>query len=111
MRGTRDLSGSAEVAGTAGVELGAEDVHVFERLIIAPASGTFHPSFPDVCPDQPAMIAIGDEIGVLVRSGEKHTVESPFTGLLIGLLVLPGERVLEHQPVAWLTTDDNPIWG
>jgi biotin carboxyl carrier protein len=109
-RVTRDRSGSAEEPGAAGMEMCAEDMHVFERLIIAPVSGTFHPSFPDVCPEQPAMVAIGDQIGVVVRSGEKHTVESAFTGLLLGLLVLPGERVRQHQPIGWLSTDDH-VWG
>jgi hypothetical protein len=112
MLGTRDLSGSADQpGGAAGAGCHAEDVHVFERLIISPASGTFHPSFPDVSPERPAAIAIGDEIGVLVRSGEKHKVFSPFTGLLLGLLALPGERVREHQPIAWLTIDDDSTWG
>ena len=38
------------------------------------------------------MVAIGDEVGVLVRSGEKHLVISPFTGELLGMLAEPGER-------------------
>jgi hypothetical protein len=112
MLGTRDPLGSGSGPGEEpGASCCAEDIHVFERLIVAPVDGSFHPSFPDVCPEEPASIAVGDEIGVVVRSGEKHTVESPFTGLLIGLMVLPGERVRQHQPVAWLTTDDHPMWG
>jgi hypothetical protein len=88
----------------------AEEVHLFERLITAHISGTFHPTFSDITVDNPVMIAIGDEIGVLVQSGEKHTVVSPFTGLLMGLMALPGERVQVHQPLAWLTTDDSLLW-
>jgi hypothetical protein len=91
-------------------ECWAEEVHVFERLITAPVAGTFHPSYSDITVDNPVMIAIGDEIGVLVQSGEKHAVESPFTGLLMGLIALPGERVKAHQPLAWLTTDDDLLW-
>jgi hypothetical protein len=109
MLGTRDPTGS-DPGDERGAHWGAEDVYVFERLIVAPVDGTFHPSYADVCPERPAPIAIGDKIGVVVRSGEKHAVESPFTGLLLGLKVLPGERVREHQPVAWLTIDDHPVW-
>ena len=49
----------------------------------------------------------GDEVGVVVRNGEKHPVTSPFTGELLGLLAASGERVRAYQPVAWLTTADD----
>jgi hypothetical protein len=80
----------------------AEDLHVDERLVTAPVAGLFHPLVFDVAPDDPLRIADGDEIGIIVRSGEKHPVSCRFTGLLAGMLVLPGERVRIHQPVAWL---------
>jgi biotin carboxyl carrier protein len=54
------------------------------------------------------MVAIGDEIGVLLQSGEKRPVTSPFTGELLGMLAEPGERVRMYQPVAWLTIADEP---
>jgi biotin carboxyl carrier protein len=89
----------------------AEELHAVERLITAPMAGTFHPTFTDISVEKPLAVAVGDEIGVLVQSGEKHTVESPFTGLLLGMLALPGERVRCDQPLAWLTTDDDhPLW-
>jgi hypothetical protein len=62
----------------------------------------FHPYDDHI---EPVMVAVDDVIGVVVRSGEKHPVRSCFTGLFLGLLVLPGERVRIHQPVAWLTLD------
>lgn len=104
----RDTADGA--GGDAAERCCAEEVHVFERLITARTGGVFYPTFSDITVDNPVMIAIGDEIGVLVQSGEKHTVESPFTGLLMGLIALPGERVKAHQPLAWLTTDDDLLW-
>lgn len=82
----------------------AEDLHVDERLVTAPRAGVFHLTNSDFT--VPEMVAVDDEIGVVVQSGEKHPVTTRFTGLLMGLLVLPGERVRLHQPVAWLTVDD-----
>lgn len=84
----------------------AEDVCLQERLIVAPRAGTFHPVNPDVSLAEPIRVAMGDEVGVVIQLGEKHEIESPFTGALLGLLVLPGERVRAGQPVAWLTTAD-----
>ena len=84
--------------------LHAEDLWVDERLITAPVAGLFHPLVFDVAHDTPLPIVPGDEIGFVDQSGTKHPVPSPFTGLLVGMLVLPGERVRIHQPVAWLRT-------
>jgi biotin carboxyl carrier protein len=85
----------------------AEDVVVDERLIVAPVAGTFFPAFTEVSAAHPGIVALGDEIGVLVQSGDKHPVTSPFTGRLMGMLAMPGERVRIHQPIAWLTTSDD----
>jgi biotin carboxyl carrier protein len=81
----------------------AEWVHVDERLVISPLNGLFFPAYTEV---RDAAVTVGDEIGVVVRNGEKHPVHSPFTGELLGMLAAPGERVRAHQPVAWLTTAD-----
>jgi biotin carboxyl carrier protein len=85
----------------------AEDLALDERLVIAPVTGTFFPAFTDVSTEHPGIVAAGDEIGVLVQTGEKHAITSPFTGRLMGMLAMPGERVRMHQPVAWLTTFDD----
>ena len=86
----------------------AERVHVDERLVIAPLNGVFFPAYTEV---EDAEVAVGDEIGVVVRNGEKHPVHSPFTGELLGLLAAPGERVRAYQPLAWLTTADDRQFG
>ena len=90
------------VALMAAPEVHAEDLHVDERLVVAPVAGVFHPAVGDCSPDDPLKVDAGDEIGVVVASGEKHPVPCRFTGFPAGLLVLPGERVRAHQPVAWL---------
>ena len=75
-----------------------EELRVLERLIVAPAVGVFEP-----VGDQDA-VAEGDAVGHVVVSGERIAVRSRFTGALIGMLAVDGERVREGQPVAWLRT-------
>lgn len=102
----RDPEAPDPTAGCLAGEVVAEDIDVAERLVIAPVAGMFFPAFTEVSADQPGMVAIGDEIGVVVQTGEKHPVTSPFTGRVMGMLALPGERVRTHQPVAWLSIRD-----
>lgn len=87
-------------------ELRAEELFILERLVIAPNPGIFHPLVFDVTSQTPELVSAGQQIGAVVRMGEKHPVRSSVAGLLLGLLVLPGERVRLHQPVAWLRTAD-----
>lgn len=83
-------------------ELVAEALDVHERLVTAPHPGQFHPTFRLPVHPEGMPVASGQTIGVLFRSGEEHTVTTPFAGVLMGLLVLPGERVRRGQAVAWL---------
>jgi biotin carboxyl carrier protein len=85
------------------MELYAELPHMDERLITAPRAGVFHPFLSDLPVTDMGCIEAGESIGVLVHSGEKSMVESPFDGVFRGLLVLPGERVRQNQPLAWIT--------
>jgi biotin carboxyl carrier protein len=75
-----------------------EQLRVLERLIVAPAVGVFEP-----VGDQDA-VNEGEAVGHVVVSGERIPVRSRFTGALIGMLAVDGERVREGQPVAWLRT-------
>jgi len=84
----------------------AEQVHLEERLVVSPRAGVFFPAYTEIRPDETAMVAVDDEIGVVVQNGEKHPVHCPFTGQLMGLLAAPGQRVRAFEPVAWLTTAD-----
>ena len=80
----------------------AEDLHVPERLIAAPAAGVFGLLPPDVVTSEGEIVQAGQAVGTIERNGEAVTIVSPHTGFLMGLLALPGERVRDGQPVAWV---------
>jgi biotin carboxyl carrier protein len=76
-----------------------EGLVVPERMIVAPSVGVFRP-MDDV--DAGTLVAEGQTVGVLDGPGTSTPVYSPFRGRLVGMLVHPGERLREGQPVAWL---------
>lgn len=78
-----------------------ETLAVPERVIVAPAPGTFRPVEPG---DMAAELPVEQEqvIGFVEGRGHSTPVCSPFGGKLMGLLAHAGERVREGQPVAWL---------
>ncbi len=86
----------------------AERYEIFERMVVSPGTGRFRPveayahAAPKLSADDdendPLHIVVGDLIG---WAGETE-IRSAFAGRLAGLLVLPGERVVHGQPVAWL---------
>jgi biotin carboxyl carrier protein len=75
-----------------------EGLLVPERMIVAPTVGTFRP----VSLNDGAQLSIGQTVGMVDGPGTSTPVASPFTGQLVGMLVHPGERLREGQPVAWL---------
>ena len=78
-----------------------ETLAVPERVIVAPAPGTFRPVEPgDVLPE--VHVAEEQVIGFVEGKGHSTPVRSPFGGRLMGHLAHAGERVREGQPVAWL---------
>ncbi len=76
-----------------------EGEHLFatERLVVSPAAGVFTPSADCVAG---ITIAVGHVLG---RVGSREVVSS-FSGEVIGVLALDGERVKSSQPIAWLRT-------
>jgi biotin carboxyl carrier protein len=78
-----------------------ETLAVPERVIVAPAPGTFRPVEP-VAVALEAPVVAEQVIGFVEGKGHSTPVTSPFGGLLMGLLAHAGERVREGQPVAWL---------
>jgi biotin carboxyl carrier protein len=76
-----------------------ERLAVPERVIVAPASGSFRPVAAD---DHGHDVAPEQVIGFVDGAGHSTPVRSPFRGFLMGLLAHAGERVREGQPVAWL---------
>jgi biotin carboxyl carrier protein len=77
-----------------------EELHVGERVIVAPTAGRFHP-LAAAGHDAVRLVA-GQQIGVLDLPGRSRPVHSPFEGRLMGMLAQAGERVREGQPLAWL---------
>jgi len=75
-----------------------EGLLVPERMIVAPAVGTFRA----VALDENGPVTAGQTVGMVDGPGTSTPVASPFTGELVGMLVHPGERLREGQPVAWL---------
>lgn len=80
----------------------AEDLRVPERLIAAPTAGTFTLLPPDVVTSEGEIVRAGQELGAIERNAGRVPVVSPHTGFLMGLLALPGERVRDGQPLAWV---------
>jgi [acyl-carrier-protein] S-malonyltransferase len=79
--------------------LATEGEHLFmtERMVVSPAAGIFVPD-PDIEAGQ--SVTVGHRLGLV--AGEE--VRSPFDGTLMGVLAKDGERVMTHQPIAWLRT-------
>lgn len=78
-----------------------EHLGVPERVILAPAVGVFRPVEDDDAPEG-TVVKAGQVVAMVEVGGRKLPVRSAFTGLLIGMMAHPGERVRENQPVAWL---------
>lgn len=77
-----------------------EGEHLFatERMVVSPAAGIFTPS------DQ-AEAGIDLSPGTILGRVGDVEVRSPFSGTLIGMLAVEGERVTTSQPIAWLRTN------
>ncbi len=101
-----------------------------ERLVVASSTGPFSPA-PDCLPAVPSLPGTGRRGGRSVPPGGQQAgepveparapirlrvgdlvgwagaaeIRSAFAGTLEGVLVLPGERVVAGQPVAWLRAD------
>jgi biotin carboxyl carrier protein len=81
----------------------AEDLCVPERLIAAPAAGIFNLLAPEAAlTGDGATVETGQPVGAIERNAGTVPVVSPHTGFLMGLLALPGERVRDGQPLAWV---------
>ena len=80
----------------------AEDLHMLERLIPAPAAGVFRAAAPDVVTTEGEIVYTGQVMGTIEVTDGAVPVTSPHTGFLMGLLALPGERVRADQPLAWV---------
>jgi biotin carboxyl carrier protein len=80
----------------------AEDVHVPERLIAAPAAGVFRSAPPETVTAEGEIVEVGQVLGTIEVTGDAVPVTSPHAGFLMGLLAHSGERVRTSQPLAWV---------
>jgi biotin carboxyl carrier protein len=85
-----------------------EHLDVLERVVVSPATGTFAALPPETVTTEGEIVTRGQAVGTIAGPGGSVAVESPFTGFLMGILAVPGERVREGEPVAWLRTTDSP---
>ncbi len=76
-----------------------EGEHLFatERLVVSPSAGVFAPSQDCIAG---TTISVGQVLG---QVGTRDVVSS-FSGDVIGVLAVEGERVKANQPIAWLRT-------
>ena len=83
---------------------GGEVLIVPERVVLAPAAGSFRPAADvDGAYGNGGRRLTEDEvIGFIESTGRSTPVRSAFSGMFMGLLAHAGERVREGQPVAWL---------
>ena len=86
--------------------LPGEHLDVLERVVISPATGTFTALPPQTFTTEGEIVLRGQTVGVIHGPAGAVDVESPFTGFLMGVLALPGERIREGEPVAWLRTTE-----
>jgi biotin carboxyl carrier protein len=86
--------------------LPGEHLDVLERVVVSPATGTFSVLPPQTVTTEGEIVQRGQVMGTIDGPGGAVQVESPFTGFLMGVLALHGERVREGEPVAWLRTTE-----
>ena len=76
-----------------------EGEHLFavERFVVSPAAGVFSPV---------SGVPVGAriEVGQVLGHVGDHEVRSPFAGIVQNYIAVEGERVVTHQPIAWLRT-------
>ncbi len=101
--GPADLDGLIEsLAGHPAGQVVHEGEHLFmtERVVVSPAAGLFSPE---------AGLVAGQRVTVGARLGRVagQDVRCPFSGTVMGVLALEGERVTARQPIAWLVADSS----
>lgn len=106
---------AGQAAATARTAHRSAGFEMAERLIVAPATGPFRPAddfaatTPTLSIDPEDTRPLPIRVGELVGWAGEAEIRSPFAGDLQGIIVLPGERVVTGQPVAWLRVGPDPI--
>ena len=74
-----------------------EHLSAIERLVVSPSAGVFTRR---IGIEPGSHIDVGSVIGLV----SEREVRSPFAGVLQHFIAVDGERVMAHQPIAWLRT-------
>lgn len=77
-------------------------VSIPERVVVAPATGRFHPLPPEIFTTEGEWVEPGQAIGVIHTGSEEVGVVSSFRGWLMGMLAIPGQPVREHEALFWI---------
>lgn len=73
-----------------------------ERVIVAPATGRFHPLPPEVFTTEGEWVEVGQALGVIRTGGSEVAVVSAFRGWLMGMLAIPGQPVRQNEALFWV---------
>ncbi len=78
-----------------------ERILIPERMIVSPADGLFKSSSNngELIGKE---IQINEVIGHIETVGKSIPITSPFHGVVHGMIAHSGERLRQHEPVAWL---------
>jgi hypothetical membrane protein len=79
------------------MDLQGECLQASERIVVTPAAGVFVPADP-----LPRHVEVGSTLGFIHGQASVTPVRSSFRGTLVALVAATGERLVEHQRVAWL---------
>jgi [acyl-carrier-protein] S-malonyltransferase len=79
------------------MELDGEHLEARERLVVTPAAGVFEPVDP-----LPHHVEVGSTLGFVHSTTAVTPVRSRFRGTVVTLVAAAGERLAEHERVAWL---------
>jgi hypothetical protein len=82
-----------------------ERILIPERMIVSPADGIFR-SEAHNGERIGETIDVDEVIGYVETVGTSIPITSPFHGVLHGMIAHSGERLRQHEPVAWLRVVD-----
>jgi biotin carboxyl carrier protein len=98
----RDLVAERRPWETEAVSEQGEDPAMLERIVVSPVMGRFRPLAQGHQSLVTSVIRPEQTIGFVEEFRATTPVRSPFEGVLVGMLALPGEHLHQGQPVAWL---------
>jgi biotin carboxyl carrier protein len=83
--------------------VGAPEVTLMnERVVIAPATGRFHPFPPEVFTSEGEWVRVGTPLAEIHSGSAIVRVESQFEGWVMGMLAIPGQPVTQRDPLFWI---------